>query len=340
MGGTSMDGGTSCRLAGQLAAKAASGQRPAESLSLITVMRTRLIHVPYDSGHRGLRMGRGPLHFGEYGAAERLRALGHDVVESVIDVEATFPTEIGTSFAVYRSLAEEVRAAASGGGFPLVLAGNCGSALGTVSGLRAVSPNDTSDVGVVWLDAHADFNTPEITTSGFLDGQMLSALTGGCWRALTASIPGFRAVTDAHVVLVGARDLDAAEETALAASRVMWVQASTIRTAGVEAALGAALSTLAQRVSRVYLHIDLDVHDPEEVRANQYAAPDGLSASAVRDVVRCVAHRLPIAAAALTAYDPTYDPEGRMLDVGMQLMECIGGQLRAGKPAWSWEGAS
>ena len=64
MGGTSMDGGTSCRLAGQLAAKAASGQRPAESLSLITVMRTRLIHVPYDSGHRGLRMGRGPLHFG------------------------------------------------------------------------------------------------------------------------------------------------------------------------------------------------------------------------------------------------------------------------------------
>ena len=289
-------------------------------------MSIHLIHVPYDSGHRGLRMGRGPLHFGEHGAADRLRAAGQDVAESVVDVPAPFPTEVGTSFALYRALSDEVRAGTASGALPLVLAGNCGSALGTVSGLRAV-PNAGAgdDVGVVWLDAHADFNTPETTTSGFLDGQMLSALTGGCWRALTASIPGFRAVTDAHVVLVGARDLDAAEETALAASRVTWVRSTDVRTAGAPAALETALATLAQRVSRVYLHIDLDVHDPAEVRANQYAAPEGLSASAVRDVVRCVAQRLPIAAAALTAYDPTYDADGRMLDVGMQLMECIGG---------------
>ena len=287
-------------------------------------MHIHLLHVPYDSGHRGLRMGRGPLHFGEHGAAERLRALGHDVVGSIIDVSTPFPTEVGTSFALYRTLSDAVCAAAADGALPLVLAGNCGSALGTVSGLRAASPNDVSDVGVVWLDAHADFNTPETTTSGFLDGQMLAALTGGCWRALTASIPGFRAVSDAHVVLVGARDLDAAEETALAASRVTWARAPDVRAAGAPAALEAALASLAQRVSRVYLHIDLDVHDPTEVRANQYAAPEGLSASTVRDVVECVARRLPIAAAALTAYDPTYDPEGRMLDIGMQLMRCIG----------------
>ena len=288
-------------------------------------MLIHLIRVPYDSGHRGLRMGRGPLHFAEHGAADRLRAAGHDVVESVIDVPAPFPTEVGTSFALYRALSDGVRATVARGGFPMVLAGNCGSALGTVSGLRA-SPNvgDDGDIGVVWLDAHADFNTPETTTSGFLDGQMLSALTGGCWRALTASIPGFRAVSDAHVVLVGARDLDGAEETALAASRVTWVRSATVRTAGVPAALEPALVTLAQRVSRVYLHIDLDVHDPAEARANQYAASEGLSASAVRDVVRYVADRLPIAAAALTAYDPTYDQEGRMLDAGVQLMQCIG----------------
>jgi arginase len=287
-------------------------------------MKIGLFTVPYDSGHRGLRMGRGPLHFVEHGAADRLRTAGHAVAESVVDVPAPFPTEVGTSFALHRALSEMVCAAAAGGALPLVLAGNCGSALGTVSGIRAASPNDVSDVGVVWLDAHADFNTPDTTTSGFLDGQMLSALTGGCWRALTASIPGFRAVSDAHVMLAGARDLDAAEETALAASRVTWVRAADVRENGPQAALDAALATLARRVSRVYLHIDLDVHDPTEVRANQYAAPDGLSAAVVREVVSLVARHVPIAAAALTAYDPTYDPEGRMLEAGMRLMESVG----------------
>ena len=282
-----------------------------------------LITVPYDSGHRGLRMGRGPLRFSEHGAADRLRAAGNDVVETVIDVPVPFPTEVGTSFALYRVLSDTVRAAVAGETFPLVLAGNCGSALGTVSGIRAALPNDATDIGVVWLDAHADFNTPETTTSGFLDGQMLSALTGGCWRALASSIPGFRPVSEAHVALVGARDLDTAEATALAASRVTWVRSADVRAAGVQAALDAALASLAQQVSRVYLHIDLDVHDPAEVQANQYAAPDGLSAAVVRDVVSLVTRHVSIAAAALTAYDPAYDPQSRMLETGMQLIDHI-----------------
>src|SRR5688572_13609425 len=125
-----------------------------------------LIRVPYDSGHRGIRMGRGPLHLSERGAADRLRASGHDVVESTVDVPTAFPTEVGTSFAVHRALSATVCAAVASGGFPLILAGNCGTALGTVSGVRGGSPNDTSDIGVIWLDAHADFNTPETTTSG------------------------------------------------------------------------------------------------------------------------------------------------------------------------------
>jgi arginase len=285
-------------------------------------MHIQTILVPYDSGHRGARMGRGPLHFGEHGVSHRLRTRGHQVSEVTLDVPAAFPTEVGTSFAVYRSLSEQVRAVVAGGGFPLVLAGNCGSSLGTVSGVRAASPNDDADgsaIGVIWLDAHADFNTPETTTSGFLDGTVLAALTGRGWGALTASIPGFRPVPDGHVVLVGARDLDAEEERLLASSRVMRVEAARMRAAGAHAALGPGLTELARHVSRVYLHIDLDVHDPAEAQANQYAVPGGLAAGTVRELVRVVAGRFSIVAAALTAYDPTFDD--RMLDVGLKLME-------------------
>ena len=288
-------------------------------------MDIHTILVPYDSGHRGARMGRGPLHFGEHGVSHRLRAGGHQVSEVTIDVPAAFPTEVGTSFAVYRSLSEQVRAVVAGGGFPMVLAGNCGSSLGTVSGIRAASPNDhsanDSPIGVIWLDAHADFNTPETTTSGFLDGTVLAALTGRGWDALTASIPGFRPVPDAHVVLVGARDLDAEEERLLASSRVMRVEAARMQADGARAALDPALTELARRVSRVYLHIDLDVHDPSEAQANQYAVPGGVSAGGVRELVRVVGERFSIVAAALTAYDPTYDE--RMLDIGLELMEEI-----------------
>ena len=281
-------------------------------------MQIHTILVPYDSGHSAARMGRGPLHFSKHGASDRLRSGGHGVVESVVDVTTTFPTEVGTSFELHRSLADRVREAVTDRAFPLVLAGNCGSSLGTVSGVRAATPNDPSDIGVIWLDAHGDFNTPDTTASGFLDGTALATLTGRCWHTLTASIPGFRSVSDAHVVLVGARDFDAGEERLLAASRVMRVEAARMQADGARAALDTPLTELAHHVSRVYLHIDLDVHDPSEAQANQYAVPGGLAAGTVRELVRVVGERFSIVAAALTAYDPTYD--GRMLDIGHQLI--------------------
>ena len=94
-----------------------------------------------------------------------------------------------------------------------------------------------------------------------------------------------------------------------------------MQTVGALGALEPALTELARHVSRVYLHIDLDVHDPAEAQANQYAVPGGLSASTVRDLVRIVATRFTVVAAALTAYDPTFDD--RMLAVGLELSRVI-----------------
>ena len=136
---------------------------------------------------------------------------------------------------------------------------------------------------------------------------MLAALTGRCWSALTASIPGFRPVSDAHVVLVGARDLDAEEERPSPIASDAGGSGSDAGRRCAHAALDPALTELARHVSRVYLHVDLDVHDPSEAQANQYAVPGGLAAGTVRELVRVVAERFSIAAAALTAYDPTYD---------------------------------
>jgi arginase len=280
-------------------------------------MPVDLIQVPYDSGQRGVRMGRGPLHFVEQGAAERLRAGGRDVREVVVEARPDFRAEVGTAFELARSTALAVRAARGRGSFPLVLAGNCMVSLGVLAGLR------TGDLGVVWLDAHGDLNTPETTSSGMLDGMALAVDVGRCWRTVSATVDGFAPVPEERVLLVGARALDEGEEHLLDASRIMLAGVDAVRAQGASGALAGRLEALAARVSRVYLHLDLDVHDPAEGRANGFAVPGGLTAAEVRQTVRAVAGHVPIAAASVTAYDPDLDADGRMLETGLELMDLV-----------------
>ena len=123
-------------------------------------MRIRILQVPYDSGQRALRMGRGPLHLVERGLADRLRDQGHDVDVELVETCETFPSEIKVTFDVQRRLAERVRAAIAAGWFPVVLSGNCNYTVGVLSGL------DPLKTGLVWFDAHGEFNTPETTIGG------------------------------------------------------------------------------------------------------------------------------------------------------------------------------
>src|SRR5215217_3258315 len=129
--------------------------------------------------------------------------------------EGSWVAEIGAAVDLDRQLANAVAAARARGAFPLTLAGNCISSVGTVAGLGA------GPTGVLWFDAHGDFNTPETTIGGFLDGMALATVVGRCWTSLAAGVPGFVPVAEENVVLVGARDLDPAEAALLAASGVV-----------------------------------------------------------------------------------------------------------------------
>jgi arginase len=265
-------------------------------------MYIQLIEVPFDSGHWGVRMGRGPGAIAGAGLPERLLANGHAVERERVQPAARFPTEIATGFLVVSAVGRAVRAAAWRNRFPLVLMGNCLGSVGVVSGLGA------RETGVVWLDAHADFNTPESSRSGFLDGMALATLTGRCWSPAAAQLPGFRPVAAKNVVLVGARAIDPAEEPLLAEAGV-----ARVAPGRVLERLPAALDSLLSRVGRVYLHLDLDVLDPAEGRANGFAAEGGLTLDEVLAAIRIVRERAPVAAAGLSAYDPEHDGAGTIL---------------------------
>ena len=280
-------------------------------------MKIRLIQLPYHLGRERTGMGMGPVRYLEAGAEKRLRGLGHEVAVETIARARPYAHEVGAMLELNRLVAEQVARALAGGAFPLVLSGDCNSCHGTLAALGA------ADNGVVWFDAHGDFNTPETTTSGFFDGMALATATGRCWRNLVGSIPGFEPIQERHVLLVGVRDLDPAERTLLEASDVQVVPAAYVKGRGVSAALEAALATLEPAVGGIYLHVDLDVLDPAEAPANEYAVKGGLTVEELEEAIRLLQERLVIRAAALTAYDPACDPTGIACRAGLRVMEAI-----------------
>jgi arginase len=284
-----------------------------------TPRHTHLIAVPYDSGRRGERMGAGPLRLLDAGLPSRLEAPGHTVNVTVVETTpGLWPGEIAAAFDLAKQVAALVRAALDAGAAPLVLSGNCGpAALGCVSGARAVKH-------VFWFDAHGDFNTPETTIGGFLDGMAVATLTGRCWRELSARIPGFRALPEDAVTLIGARDLDPLEAEALARSRVTRVSAESV-TQGTTAVRPAGAA------EPCYVHLDLDVLDLSLGRVNNYAAEGGLSVGEVRETLRRIAGQGGIAAASVTSFDPQADSSGRALGCALDLAVHLAGLLQDGE---------
>jgi arginase len=185
-------------------------------------------------------------------------------------ITADFPAEEiwGRLTALYATVAGQVAQAAGRGASPVVVSGDCTTALGTMAGLQRAG----IDAGIVWFDAHGDLQTLETTTSGYLGGLPLRLLLG--YRpALIAAGPGLHPVAEQQVTLVGVRDLDPPEAAYLAGA--------SIRRAEV-AGLGAA----ALPGGPLYVHLDLDVIDPANLPGLRFPAPGGPNPGQVADALR------------------------------------------------------
>lgn len=278
-----------------------------------------LVLVPYDAGHRGIRMGRGPEHLLECGIARTLEQDGHEVTLSWAESSVEPAAEIAVTFDLARSIASRVAEARAADRFPLILAGNCFAAVGAVAGLGA------ADAGVIWLDAHGDLNTPDTTRSGMLDGMALATLTGRCWRGLAATVPGFAPIPDHRLLLVGARDLDPSEEALTAAVGIRRITPRDVGRRGARQTVGPVVGRIARGVDRFYLHVDLDVLDPDVASVNEFSSPGGLTLEDMRDVVETVAEAGTLGGASMTALDPAFDREGQAAAAAMTTARWIAG---------------
>ncbi len=257
-----------------------------------------VIAWPFEHGSPDVGMGAGAaLLAGDAPLHEALSAAGWaPTVQRVLAADPGVG-EVTRTFDLLRAQEAAVRAARVRGAFPLVLAGGCISATGTVAGCGAE--------GAVWLDAHADFDTPDDNVSGSMDVMALSLLCGSAWPAQHATIPNAVAIPEERVALLGVRDLADYQRDRLAAS--------ALHTAPGAFDTWTATAAITALPQRLYLHVDLDVLDTSVGNANRYASPGGPSLETVLAAIDATFDHAIVVAAALTAYEPPADRDGKIL---------------------------
>ena len=194
----------------------------------------------------------------------------------------------------------QVEDALGEGRVPLLFASDCSICLTTLPTALRERP----DARVLWLDAHGDFNSPDTSPSGFLGGMCLAGACG-LWDAGLAGT-----IDPERVVICGARDIDPGEKRLLDAAGVTMVAASEAAVAQVRMALGGA---------PVYIHLDVDVIDPDDMPA-QFPAPGGFAPDALRSLLEAVLGECELVGAEVTALEERdYAPVA--LDVLTPLLE-------------------
>jgi arginase len=277
-------------------------------------VQVALIQVPYAIGDDRHGASNGAARLVEAGAAGDRGGF----VESVVR-PGPFGDSVSASTSVNKEVAAVVARAIEADLLPIILAGSCDVCIGVLAGFAH------SRCGVVWIDAHADFNTPESTVSGFFPGMSAAVITGHCYRKLWAEIGDSTPVREEAVVMLGVRDLAPEEERER-------LERSAIRVVAWEAGRRKAdvvttLNELAGRVDEVYLHVDLDAFDPEVAPAVFDApVPGGLSLADARELIGAVHDRFRIKAAAVTTYNPDLDEDARTLELALDVIELISGR--------------
>ena len=246
------------------------------------------------------------------GLIELLRDAGYEVVDHGDDPVQVFEPDTESPRArnipgVLKSidaLKPRVEQLVKSGALPLILAGDCSVALGTLAGARRYFRS----LSMIYMDADADLNTPASTSSGCLDGMVVSHLTGRGAPELVRFWSEPFLVREPDLALFGFSRLDPPEEKVLETSPLRRYSAVDVKKVGAAAAAKTALDRIRGNGNDFILHLDADVIS--DFSATNYPSSNGLTFEEVREALLVFAQQRNLAAIEVTAYNPTKDPDG------------------------------
>jgi len=257
----------------------------------------------------------GPRTMAQGGIQKILADLGASVRVQEAALTADEETEYGGWKRLGMALghfADLVSANEREGYFTVGLYATCPSMPGMVAGLQHSGPTrEPIRIGMLWLDAHPDFNTPETTRSGSLGGMPVAVATGRALQRMRLDAHLDPPLPDRHVVMGGVRLTDPLEQQLLDESAIEQLTVDDLRHA--TPAVFAQLDRLSRVTDKLYVHIDMDVLDPREVIAHQNKVPGGPSSDELARLFEMIFARYPTASAIGFATIPATDEGGLAL---------------------------
>jgi arginase len=289
----------------------------------------RIIGVPLDMGasRRGVDMG--PSAMRVAGLEARLEALGHSVTDGGnIRVEVAETRASGNKNAHYITeiaetcvrTAEAVIATLEEGGIPLVLGGDHSLAAGSVSGVSEFYRRRGQKIGVIWIDAHSDINTPESSPSGNVHGMPLAALLG-LGPELLGNLFGYSPkMAPENTVLIGVRDIDAAERENIRRAGVSHVYTMRdIDERGMRAVMEEALRAAGHGTAGYHVSLDLDFIDPEDAPGVGTPVRGGATYREAHLAMEFLADHGGLLSFEIVEVNPVIDEHNRTADLAVEL---------------------
>ena len=288
----------------------------------------RIIGVPMDLGQsrRGVDMGPSALRYA--GLATRLRKLGHqveDIGNLEVRVRDTLPEAGGLAFlpsVVYTCMLayEQGRKAIAENSIPLFIGGDHSIAVGTVGGVTHDSPS-----GLLWIDAHGDFNTPESSPSGNIHGMPLAALMGRGASALVNLGRAGAKLKPADVVLFGVRDLDDQEKILLRESGITIYTMRDIDERGITVVLHEAMERL-HHLPRLHVSLDMDCLDPWDAPGVGTPIPGGVTYREAHLIMELLADKGKVGSIDIVEINPILDQKNQTANIAAELLASLLGK--------------
>lgn len=291
--------------------------------------RIAVIGAPLDlgAGRRGVDMGPSAMRVADLQL--RLSRLSYIVEDqgnvAVVQAEAREP---GNPHARYlpeiaetcKRLAMMVEKAAGEGRFPVVLGGDHSAAVGTVSGISRHYKKKKQKIGMIWVDAHADMNTPESSMSGNVHGMPLACIVGEGPKELTHVFNYAPKVEPEKVVIVGLRNVDQLEKQHVRDSGVHVFTMRDIDERGMKAVMGDAIRFAMEDTAGFHVSFDMDSVDPQQAPGVGTPVPGGLTYREAHLAMEMAGDSGALLSMEVVEVNPVLDIANRTADLAVQLI--------------------
>jgi arginase len=288
-------------------------------------VKVDVIKNPYGGSRNTPELSTNPDYIHASGLERLIEEWGGELIRPVQDVRLTEDQEKqygewNRMALANANFAEVVREGLQDNLITIGLEANCNDLLGMLAGLKYTSDGNARRVGLVFIDAHGDFNVPETTLSGMLGGMPVAVAAGHALHNIRTTAGLMEPLPMSDIVWGGVRDLDPLEADRFTEHEVQQFSVQDIR--DLSANLRKQMDDLADRVDVVYVHIDMDVLDPAEVPGHGLTVPDGPSSADLAEAMALMFEN-PKTVALGIASTPSFnaDPDGVSRQAALNLIE-------------------